>query len=107
MTPFLGRPTEDRLPIIQARILNVLLMVHSGTSRLMEIAVLEFTALVAASHRMKLLRPDIREWLIDTFNNPGLKQEWLQIQLQSRAGYMIWVSGPKRLSEVAIKGYSY
>lgn len=77
---------------MQSRILNVLLMIHSGDETLMSTAYSEFSALVAVCNRMHLLSPiDKKDLAFDQSSKQVRESEWLQIQLRIRAGYMIWV----------------
>lgn len=90
--PYKTLSTGDRLISIQSRILNVLLMIHSGDATLMSNAYSEFSALVTVCNRMHLLSAIDKKSLAYDQSNAQLREsEWLQIQLRIRAGYMIWV----------------
>lgn len=90
--PYKTLSTGDHMISIQSRILNVLLMIHSGDATLMSNAYSEFPALVAACNRMHLLSAiDKEDLAFDQSNAQLQKSKWLQIQLRIRAGYMIWV----------------
>ena len=82
--PFPGTAAVDDITVIQARILNSVIMIHSGNSFLMEKALSDFTALVAAARRMHLLKSGSRKTLVES--------NAIELQLRCRAGYMIWVS---------------
>lgn len=92
-TPYKTPSSGDRVVIIQSRILNILLMAHSGEVALMSTACSEFAALVAVCNRMQLLSAIDKNDLIRGQSNEQLwERRWVQIQLRIRAGYMIWVS---------------
>ncbi|KAF8847542.1 hypothetical protein BDZ45DRAFT_754798 [Acephala macrosclerotiorum] len=83
MLPFPGSDVTESLVVVHARILNTLVMIHSGNSLMMERALADFTSLIAAASRMRLLQPVKKQV-------SSLSEE-IQIQLRSRAGYMIWM----------------
>ncbi|KFY12457.1 hypothetical protein V492_03862 [Pseudogymnoascus sp. VKM F-4246] len=90
--PYRTFPMGNHMVYIQIRILNVLLMIHSGDETLMSTAYSEFSALVAVCNRMHLLSPiDMKDLAFDQPNEQARESEWLQIQLKIRAGYMIWL----------------
>lgn len=87
-TPYTTLPRGDRIIFIQSRILNVLLMIHSGDATLMSNGYSEFSALVITCNRMHLLSAIDK----DQLNSQIRESKWLQIELRIRTGYMIWVS---------------
>jgi hypothetical protein len=86
--PLPGIAAADNITVIQARILSSVIMIHSGNLSFMEKALSDFTSLVTATGRMHLLQPVHGQ----TFN----KSSAIELQLRSRAGYMIWVSLAKK-----------
>lgn len=85
-------PTPDHpsLPTLQAGILNILCMVHSGKRTMMEWAMENRYCLVQQCKAMKLLagsEPQV---------NPNTRREdhWLEMEARIRTGMMIWVSFP-------------
>lgn len=90
--PYKTLSTGDHMISIQSRILNVLLMIHSGDATLMGNAYSEFSALVAVCNRMHLLSAiDKKDLAFDQSDVQLRESKWLQIQFRIRAGYMIWV----------------
>ena len=81
--PLPGIAAANNIVVIQARILSSVIMIHSDNLSFMEKALSEFTSLVAATGRMHLLQPAQEQTLT--------KSSAIELQLRSRAGYMIWV----------------
>jgi hypothetical protein len=83
------------LPILQAGILNVIILQKSGSKALLERALLDRHYLVQACHSLRLLSDrQPTGGLTCAVNATGLEhvQQWLERETEIRAGMMIWVS---------------
>ncbi|RFU34835.1 hypothetical protein B7463_g1431, partial [Scytalidium lignicola] len=84
----------QRLTYLQARILNVLGMFHSGNSRLKAFAEEDLAILAATCIENKMLMSDHYNYLRGAHNSEEgdrILQQWLEGELQCRAGYFIWM----------------
>lgn len=92
---FRGPGYPQRLSHIQARILNVLGMFHSGNRKLAGIAREDRASLVTSCVDSKLLMSNhYHGWqAARSSENEGDRfvQQWLQGELECRAGYFVWV----------------
>ncbi|KFY29507.1 hypothetical protein V493_02326 [Pseudogymnoascus sp. VKM F-4281 (FW-2241)] len=82
--------SEDKMFILQARILSVVMMIHSGSTILLRKALMEFSALVACSRRLKLLRPyKQKPFAFEADGELRQQDDWLEAETRCRAGYTI------------------
>jgi hypothetical protein len=92
---FATPPTLPDLTILQAGILNILLLQHSGRKSLVERAILERHYLVEACHSMKLIsNGSVTEHTLGAANfaSQGSVRDWLYQESKIRTGMMIWVA---------------
>jgi hypothetical protein len=82
---------EELLPLIQAKVLHLLCMLHSSTSYISQRAVFERAALVQWCSYLNLV-PDFMD--VFALNTGGKDvQQWIKAQSSLRTGMTIWVSG--------------
>lgn len=84
------RPTKHlSLRVLQAGILNIIYMLHSGRSALTQRAFVERHYLVEACHALQLLAEDSEG---HNLSHPGTSaRKWLARESELRTGLMIWV----------------
>lgn len=83
----------DRVPVIQARILNLILMLQSGSLQFVSDALVERACLVECCEAMDLLGTHLRTSVRAARGDDGAgTQERIQSETQLRTGLMIWVS---------------
>ena len=85
---------DDSIVLVQARILNVIGMLHSGNQNLVRFAYSGRSTLVAAAYSMDLLRTADRIYLNGDLSVQDKHREWLAEQTRIRAGFFIWASVP-------------
>lgn len=90
----IGQRCENSIMLTQARILNVIGMLHSGNQKLLKFAHSSRSLLTAACDRLDLLRPADHIYLDDILSDDDKRQEWLTEQTRIRTGYFIWVRDP-------------
>lgn len=84
---------EEELVAIQARILNISGMLHSGNENLTKFAYSSRSVLVASVNRLNLLGQVNRDYLKDRSISRTAKQHrWRMEEWKLRTGYFIWVS---------------
>ncbi|EPS38027.1 hypothetical protein H072_8252 [Dactylellina haptotyla CBS 200.50] len=86
-TPFDISTRSSSLPLIQARILNVLSLLQSGQSNNMRTAVFQKNALIAIFQKLNMLKP-ISMNFQDLNANRG---QWEYQEASNRTGMMIWL----------------
>ncbi|CAK7224625.1 hypothetical protein SBRCBS47491_005612 [Sporothrix bragantina] len=74
--------TQWGLPVLQAAVLHVICLMHSGDKGLMRRALREYRYLADTCQGMQLLRRSP--------NIPGMTEEWREIESRTRTGMMIW-----------------
>lgn len=89
---FQAQNWELSIVALQARILNVIGMLHSGNQRLVRLAYSGRSVLTTACSSMDLLRPADHIYTIDHVGGEEKRREWLTEQIRIRTGYFIWVS---------------
>jgi hypothetical protein len=82
------------LPMLQAGILNILLLQHSGNRTLVERSLVERHYLIQACHSLELISQDAPISCMGNTQDPALIPQWLVRQSEVRVGMMIWVSNP-------------
>jgi hypothetical protein len=80
------------IPMLQAGILNVLLLQHSGERTLVERSLVERHYLTQACHSLELISQDAPMSCMGNTLDPALIPQWLVRQSEVRVGMMIWVS---------------
>lgn len=88
---FKDRTRVHSIVVLQARVLSVIGMLHSGNQRLIRLAYSSHSALTTACYNMDLLRPADRNYLSDHLSEVEKQREWLAEQIRIRTGYFIWV----------------
>ena len=87
--------TIPSIPVLQAGILNIACMLHSGRKALVERALVERHYLVEACHSLQLLVQSKRPYNFKTTTNSDhddLLVEWQMRESKIRSGMMIWVT---------------
>jgi hypothetical protein len=81
------------IPVLQAGILNMACMLHSGKKALVERALVERHNLVEVCHSLRLLMQAKRSYDPRTAADPDHEsvRDWLIIESRIRTGMMIWV----------------
>jgi hypothetical protein len=82
---------EQSIILSQARILNVVGMLHSGNQILVRFAHSGRSALTTACYNMDLLRSAEYLYHNDCLSVEDKQREWLTEQMRIRTGYFIWV----------------
>ncbi|KAI0008806.1 hypothetical protein F4779DRAFT_628195 [Xylariaceae sp. FL0662B] len=89
-----GEKGQFNLPILQAIILNLICIIHSGKKSLMERALVEKHYLVAGCSEMHLLSSPHDEDMVphdvEDLSQSGIR-DWLTLQSRNRTGLMIWL----------------
>lgn len=89
-----GGNAQFDLPTLQAVMLNLICIIHSGKTALIQRAFIEKHYLVAGCNGLNLLSPssdDLALSRLDNLSEAGT-QDWLNLQARNRTGLMIWVS---------------
>lgn len=86
--------STPRLQTVQARILAVACMLHSGRKTLMDSALVDRQYLVEACGSLGLLSPSAESRTQSSTNRIAKRGEWLPREDHTRTGIMVWVSHP-------------
>jgi hypothetical protein len=82
------------IPMLQAGILNIILLQHSGRRDLLERALVERHYLVQACHSLESISHTAHYNCMESALDPEPVQQWLVRESRVRVGMMIWVHDP-------------
>lgn len=95
--------SRPRLQTVQARILGVTCMLHSGRKTLMDSALVDRQYLVEACGSLGLLSPSVESRSTGPMHRGTKSGDWLPREDHTRTGIMVWVS---RAISVAVGRYT-